>query len=251
MSTPELRVDLTALNWTPADVTVPGVPAVAPGLDPMSLMISHFMPTVPVKVTEGVTKTRAREELFKENLEAAKAAYSNTDGAGEQGIQAAGDTVGPAGAAAATGTGAGSAGSAAGQMGQMGQMMGMPMQLAQQAAQIPMQVMGMAAAIPQGIMQGVQSAMQQVGQLSEMAGGGELDAEAELPEVETPELEQERSDEEPEEEREEEPASGSGASGGNAGGERAPEPAQPEPPREAAPPPAQTRPAESLAERML
>jgi hypothetical protein len=50
--------------------------------------------------------------------------------------------------------------------GQMGQMMGMPMQMAQQAAQIPMQMMGMAAAIPQGIMQGVQSAMQQVGQIS-------------------------------------------------------------------------------------
>ena len=46
--------------------------------------------------------------------------------------------------------------------------MGMPMQMAQQAAQIPMQLAGMAASIPQGIMQGVQSAMQQVGQ---MAGG--------------------------------------------------------------------------------
>lgn len=38
----------------------------------------------------------------------------------------------------------------AAQAGQMGEMMGMPMQMAQQAAQLPMQMMGMAAALPQG-----------------------------------------------------------------------------------------------------
>ena len=59
----------------------------------------------------------------------------------------------------------------------MGQMMGMPMQMASQAAQIPMQLAGMAASIPQGIMQGVQSAMQQVGQ---MAGGAGEKTDPEL-----------------------------------------------------------------------
>ncbi len=53
----------------------------------------------------------------------------------------------------------------------------MPMQMAQQAAEIPMQLAGMAASIPQGIMQGVQSAMQQV---CEMAGGTGEDTDPEL-----------------------------------------------------------------------
>ena len=66
----------------------------------------------------------------------------------------------------------------------MGQMMQMPMQMAQQAAQIPMQLAGMAAAIPQAMMQGVQSAMQQTGQISEMSGE---EREAEEQEAQTPE----------------------------------------------------------------
>ena len=65
----------------------------------------------------------------------------------------------------------------------MGQMMQMPMQMAQQAAQIPMQLAGMAAAIPQAMMQGVQSAVQQAGQLSEMTGEDEEKPEGEDPQT--------------------------------------------------------------------
>ena len=64
-------------------------------------------------------------------------------------------------------------------------MMGMPMQMAQQAAQIPLQMMGMAAAVPQGIMQGVQSAMQ-IGQMSDMAGKDEQNPDGEEDKQEDP-----------------------------------------------------------------
>jgi hypothetical protein len=52
----------------------------------------------------------------------------------------------------------------------MGQMMGMPMQMAQQAALMPMQAMGALGQAPQGIVQGAQSVMQQIGQMTEGAG---------------------------------------------------------------------------------
>ena len=79
-----------------------------------------------------------------------------------------GGSVGAGGGAPAAGAvqQAGSPAAGAGQAEQMGQMMQMPMQMAQQAAQIPMQLAGMAAAIPQAMMQGVQSAVQQAGQMS-------------------------------------------------------------------------------------
>jgi hypothetical protein len=55
-------------------------------------------------------------------------------------------------------------------MSQMSQMMGTPMQMASQAAQMPMQAMGAVSSAPQGVMQGVQ-------QISQLAGG-KGDAEA-------------------------------------------------------------------------
>ncbi|MGV0714839.1 PE domain-containing protein [Mycolicibacterium sp. XJ662] len=159
-----------------------------------------------------------------------------------------GSAGGGAGAGAATAaegaatTGAGAADPA----GQMGQMMQMPMQMAQQAAQIPMQLAGMAGAIPAAMMQGMQSAMQQVGQLSEMSGvDDELKLEAEEDKSAAPTDEQR-----PEEE--EEPRVAGAAPG--SGGERVPEPqaqeAQPQAP-EAPPKPAPTRPAEASPEIAL
>ncbi|BBY81357.1 hypothetical protein H7I53_07040 [Mycolicibacterium pulveris] len=142
------------------------------------------------------------------------------------------------------GSGAGAA-EQAGQMGQMGQMMQMPMQLAQQAAQIPMQLAGMAGAIPAAMMQGLQSAVQQVGQVSEMAGTeddlkyegresvSESTTDEELPEAEEPRVE---------------------VAAPGTGGERTPgapvqevEPQAPEVP----PKPAPTRPAEAAPEIAL
>ena len=162
-----LRLTEEALNWDPAEVTVPPVPAIPPGADPMSVMLAAIAPEIATAVTEGVAQALAREERFSANVSGARTSYQNTDGAAGQQIQGAGGLTEPGSAAAGVGS-TNAAASPAGQAGQLGQMMGMPMQMAQQAAQIPMQLAGMAASIPQGIMQGVQSAMQQVGQL---AGG--------------------------------------------------------------------------------
>ncbi|WP_319450283.1 MULTISPECIES: hypothetical protein [unclassified Mycobacterium] len=86
---------------------------------------------------------------------------SGAAGAGtSSGAPAAGTAAaGAPGAATAASAAGGSAASGAGAMGQMGQMISMPMQMAGQAV-------GMAAAVPQTVMQGVESAVQQVSQLT-------------------------------------------------------------------------------------
>jgi hypothetical protein len=160
-----LRLTEEALNWDPAEVTVPSVPAIPPGADPMSVMLAAIAPEIATAVTKGVAEALAREERFSANVNGARTSYQTTDGAAQQQIQGAGELAEPGGAGSTN-----AAASPAGQAGQLGQMMGMPMQMAQQAAQIPMQLAGMAASIPQGIMQGVQSAMQQVGQMASGAG---------------------------------------------------------------------------------
>ena len=240
----ELRLTEEALNWDPAQVTVPPVPAIPPGADPMSVMLAAIAPEIATAVTEGVAEALAREERFAANVTGARTSYQNTDGAAGQQIQGAGGLTEPGGVAAA-GVGSTNAGaSPAGQAGQLGQMMGMPMQMAQQAAQIPMQLAGMAASIPQGIMQGVQSAMQQVGQLAG-GTGEETDPESE-----------QRGDESrgeakhAESANEKPPASSDGASGPR-NGERAPAPGPaPEVPQQPHKP-APTRPATSGPESVL
>jgi hypothetical protein len=164
-----LRLNEEALNWEPAEVTVPSVPAIPPGADPMSVMLAAIAPEIATAVTEGVAEALAREERFSANVTGARTSYQNTDGAAHQQIQGAGELAEPDSVAAGVGSTNAAAG-AAQQAGQMGQLIGMPMQTARQAAQIPMQLAGRAASIPQGIMQGVQSAMQQVGQMAGDAG---------------------------------------------------------------------------------
>ena len=197
-------------------------------------MIAAITPTIAAAVAEGVAEAYAREGRFSANISGARRAYQNTDGAAQQQIQGAGDLAEPASAAAGVGS-TQAAESPAGQAGQLGQMLGMPMQMAGQAAQIPMQAMGMAASIPQGIMQGVQSAMQQVGQVSGMSGTGVEDAEKSKESEQRGDGIEEKPEESPPA-RQSEPAAeagaGDGASAGNTGGERAPQPDQPASPRE-------------------
>ena len=153
-----LRVDTPSLQWDPAEVTVPPVPLIPAGEDPMSLMISAIMPELAAPLTAAVAATHAREEQFVANLAGARSAYQTTDQAGEQEIRTAADTqLAPATAGAAT---AGPGG------GQSGQFMSTAMQMGSQAVQAPMHLMGMAASGPQSVMQGAQGAMQQMGQLS-------------------------------------------------------------------------------------
>ncbi|WP_272865725.1 PE domain-containing protein [Mycolicibacterium austroafricanum] len=181
---PPLRVETSALNWDPAVVTVPPMPVVPPGPDPMSAMIAAIMPGLSAPLTAAVAATQAREEQFAANLAAARTTYEGTDQANQQEIHTVADTqMAPTAASAASGGG-----------GQMGQVMGTAMQVASQAAQAPAQVFGMAAQAPQAVMGAGQGALQQIGQLagqfgkSEDAGG--QSSVRELPDSETKEQEQ-------------------------------------------------------------
>ena len=150
---PPLRVDTPSLTWEPAVVTVPPVPAIPAGADPMSLMISAIMPELAAPLAAAVAETHAREEQFAANLAGARSAYQAADQAGEQEIR----TIAEAQLAPAGPVTPGSAGN------QAGQFMSTAMQTAGQA---PMQLAGMAAAAVQGITQGAQGAVQQLGQLA-------------------------------------------------------------------------------------
>ncbi len=153
---PPLRVDTPALTWDPAVVTVPPVPTIPAGSDPMSLLISAVMPELAAPLTADVAATHAREEQFAANLAEARSAYQSTDQAGEQEIRTVADAqLAPLNAPAPRSAG-----------GQPGQFLTTSMQTATTAAQAPAQLMGITAAAPQGLIQGVQHALQQSGQLS-------------------------------------------------------------------------------------
>ena len=196
----ELRVDTTPLATegqgllsAAGDIPQPPVPFTATGADALSTILNARTQAMEAPLIAGLPVTKAEALRTAQNIIQAAAKYEGVDqqladqvlkalaeleGAEGMGAGGAGGAGGgAAGAADMAGTPASAATSAATpaagaaqQAGQMGQLMGMPMQMAQQAAQIPMQLAGMAASIPQGIMQGVQSAMQQVGQMTGGAG---------------------------------------------------------------------------------
>jgi hypothetical protein len=193
---------------------------------------------------------RTDRQLAEEILQRMYGIPDPASGAPGGGAPAAGVAGGATAAPGEAGMAASPAAGAGQQAGQLGQMMGMPMQMAAQAAQIPMQIAGMAAAIPQGIMQGVQSAMQHVGQMSGIGDKGEQNAQNEA--REQAELAQQKPEEEPRD-RPAEPRKPTEAAGparesaapGTSSGERVPVPdhaeARPDVPK--APRPAPTRPA--------
>ena len=203
----ELRVDTTPLATegqgllsAAGDIPQPPVPFTATGADALSTILNARTQAMEAPLIAGMPVTKAEALRTAQNIMQAAGMYERVDqqmadqilkalfgiegaegpgaaGAGGAGGSASGVAEAAGTPASAAATGANSAGGAAQQAGQMGQMMGMPMQMAQQAAQIPMQLAGMAASIPQGIMQGVQSAMQQVGR---MAGGAGEETDPEL-----------------------------------------------------------------------
>ena len=169
---------------------------------------------------------------------------AGTSGAGTSGAAAAGAEP-PAAEAPGASTSAASAASGAGAMGQMGQMISMPMQMVGQA-------IGMAAALPQTVMQGVESAVQQVGQLT---GGLGQDGDSSVGDAQL--TADHKGDESPT--RPDEPAKPGQAHDGAAAGQpheradgqpHAAEHAPVAPPAEQKPP-AQTRPAESGPETFV
>ena len=149
-------------------------PAAAPltGSDPLSMRIIGEVPSIQAPIVFGIPLLKEDAVKTATGVKDAADRYEQTDEMLGKRIEEQAQMPGGPGAPGAGGAGAGGAGAAqnaaasqGGAMGQMGQLMGMPMQMAQQAAQLPMQAMGMAASLPQAVMQGVQSAMQQVGQL--------------------------------------------------------------------------------------
>ena len=194
----ELRVDTAPLASggqgllsAAGDIPLPPVPFMAVGGDALSTILNARTQAIEAPLIAGMPVTKAEALRTAQNIMQAAGIYERvdqqmadqilkallgidgTEGAGAAG-SGGGGGAGVAGAAGAPANaamaGANPAAGVAQQAGQMGQMMGMPMQMASQAAQIPMQLAGMAASIPQGIMQGVQSAMQQVGQIAGGAG---------------------------------------------------------------------------------
>lgn len=178
MGYPEFRVIEEALDWDPADVTVPAVPDDAvyvPGVDPIGILVNAVMPDIAADVNQHVANTRGREERFADNLRSARSAYHGTDVAGQDQIDSAASKIDPAGA-----FGAGSPaqtifadpaspGGAPG-FAQLTQMMGIAMQGVQQALQAPVQAVGMAGQMAQPIMQGVQGISQQPTRATGTAG---------------------------------------------------------------------------------
>jgi hypothetical protein len=166
MGEPNLKVNTDQLYWDVATVTVPEVPKVEPGGDPMSLVVSTVMPTIAGDLTTKVAATKAREQKFADNLTSAKHSYQNTDSTAKQDIQTAAASTDVNSSGVSGGSQAANATAGGGDSSQLGQIMGMAMQGAQQAVQVPTQLAGALGQIPQGITQGVQSLMQQFGQFS-------------------------------------------------------------------------------------
>ncbi len=81
MAVPNLRIhDEGALRWDPAEVDVPGVPAIAPSDDPMSVMVAAVMPEIPTEVAEKVAAKIASHSLpaVMMTKEAVNRAYETT-----------------------------------------------------------------------------------------------------------------------------------------------------------------------------
>lgn len=218
------------------------------GGDALSVAIAGKVAEVVDPVLAQLPVTKEELMRYAQNVLTAAGMYDAADRQlAEEILKRVGELDGAQTQAGSTsgGVGGGSGAGAAEQAGQMGQIMQMPMQLAQQAAQIPMQLAGMAGAIPAAMMQGLQSAVQQVGQVSEMAGTDD-DLKSEGPEL----VSESTTDEElpeAEEPRVEEVAPGTG-------GERTPgatvQEVEPQAP-EVSPKPAPTRPAEAAPEIAL
>ena len=168
-----------------AAADIPAAPAAftVTGGDAISQKISSLLPALEQRFIDGLPDAKEEAKGTAERIVGAAQTYQRTDeqiaqlilggeldesGAvpGAIGGTSAGVGAGTAsavgGGGAATGASSGSRSGASSAA--MSQLMGMPMQIAGQAAQIPTQAMGALAAIPQAVTQVVQ-------QVAQMAGG--------------------------------------------------------------------------------
>ncbi|SDZ86496.1 hypothetical protein SAMN04488580_10151 [Mycobacterium sp. 283mftsu] len=156
----ELKVDLETMSWSAASVPPLGWVHLPAHGDPVSLMLSSYIPELVDGANEKVAAAQAEDQAFAGKVSSARSAYQSGDEAGGQTIQKAGESLDPASAAGKAG------GGADGGMGQFGQMMGMAMQ----AFQAPAQAMQALGSVPQTAMQAAQQIGQQVQQLAGQAG---------------------------------------------------------------------------------
>jgi Excreted virulence factor EspC, type VII ESX diderm len=152
------RLAQLGLQMVDAATGLPTAPApfTETGTDPLSAAIRDKLPDIEDPIREALPKLKAEATKTANNIVTAAGHYQRTD---EQ-LAADYDEHRFDGV---VGSGAGSAGSGGGGA-DPGQLMGLPLQMASQAAQVPMQAMGAAASVPQAAMQGVQ-------QFAQMGGG--------------------------------------------------------------------------------
>lgn len=155
-----LSIDLETMSWSAGTVQPAEAVPIPAKADPVSLMLSSYLPTVVDGANEKVAAAQAKDHAFAGKVSSAKGAYQSGDDAGAQTIQKADGNLNPASAAGKSG------GGADGGMGQFGQMMGMAMQ----AFQAPAQAMQALGSVPQTAMQAAQQIGQQVQQLAGQAG---------------------------------------------------------------------------------
>ncbi|MCT7369741.1 hypothetical protein A7R75_12110 [Mycolicibacterium llatzerense] len=156
----ELKVDLETMSWSAGTVQPARWVHLPAHGDPVSLMLSSYVPSLVDGANEKVADAQAKDHEFAGKVSSARGAYQSGDDAGAQAIQKADGNVNPASAAGKSG------GGADGGMGQFGQMMGMAMQ----AFQAPAQAMQALGSVPQTAMQAAQQIGQQVQQLAGQAG---------------------------------------------------------------------------------
>lgn len=158
----ELKVDLETMSWSAASVPPAEAVNIPAKADPVSLMLSSYLPGLVDGANEKVAAATANDQAFAGKVSSARSAYQSGDAAGGQTIQKADSNMNPASAVGGSGGGGG----ADGGMGQFGQMMGMAMQ----AFQAPAQAMQALGSVPQTAMQAAQQIGQQVQQLAGQAG---------------------------------------------------------------------------------
>lgn len=160
--TGSVSVDLDKLNWNPSSVQAPDAQSVPPGPDPVSTMLSAYLPTVHGDVEAAVNAARSHDHAMSDKVSTAKSRYQTSDDQGHQGIQRAREqgaladqnfvhTAGSSG-----GGGADSLGSLMGVLGQL-------LQVPQQAAQA-------VGSVPQTLMQAGQQVAQEVQQMAGQSG---------------------------------------------------------------------------------
>jgi hypothetical protein len=172
------------------------------GADPLSAAIRDKLPAIEDPIQAALPKLKAEATKTANNIVTAAGHYARTDeqlAADYDEHRFDGVSPSAAGSAGSGGTG--------GAAGSMSQLMGMPMQIAGQVAQVPTQALGALASVPQGVMQGVQ-------QFSGMGGGtGKSPDRTDL--SDRPRHQEERDEEKRRDRRE-------GAAAGDPNGDRAP-----------------------------